>query len=99
MPDSLQWVCLSPGVYDDTTGRVTMYRIEGCTPAAWNVEWTTDYQYWLATTDSDYTRDSLALTMLVDGAASWRDAKALAAAAWPTLRARAQAIEQAAAAA
>lgn len=76
---------IGPGVYDSDDGRVTLYRIEGCRPTAWNVEWTTEYQNWLAANDPDYSYGSIALSLIVDGAATKRDALALYADAWATL--------------
>lgn len=71
---------LAPGVYDTPDGRMTLYRIEGCTPPAWNVEWTVEYQNWLGEhVPGDY---SIVTTNIVDGAATKRDAVALAQHEW-----------------
>lgn len=95
LPLELRFRRVGPGVYDSADGRATLYRIEGCTPAAWNVEWTIAYENRLREIDPDYTYGSIALTNIVDGAATFRDAKALAADAWPALRAKVAALEEA----
>lgn len=95
LPKALVFHRAGHGVYDSADGRVTLYRIEGCSPAAWNVEWTIEYGGWLRDHDPDYTHGSIALSNIVDGAGTKRDALALAAEAWPKLRARVAAIEAA----
>lgn len=97
LPLVLRFRRVGPGVYDSADGRVTLYRIEGCTPAAWNAEWTIDYQNRLRDLDPDATLGSVAYGNIVDGAATFRDAKALAADAWPALHAKVAALEDAAA--
>lgn len=103
IPETLRFVCLSPGVYDSADGRVTLYRLLCSGPPGWNVEWTIDYQNRLVDLACSSTASmgacsnvfALALTLIVDGAASFRDAKALAADAWPALRERLAALEEA----
>jgi hypothetical protein len=79
---------IGPGVYDSLDGRVTMYRVPGVDPPAWNVEWQTQYTWMLS--DVEITSSD---TLLVDGAATKRDALALFADEWPRLRERAEAAE------
>lgn len=59
---------IAPGVYDSADGRWTMYRIEGVNPPAWNVE---------ATVGAE---EESGPCMVVDGAATMRDAVAIFAA-------------------
>ena len=63
---------VAPGIYDSDDGRITMYRLEGVHPPAWNVEWTTDYSYEMQL--GDYLADDLH-SNIVDGARSMGDAK------------------------
>jgi 2'-5' RNA ligase len=82
------------GVYDSTDGRVTMYRIEGVYPPAWNVEWTIPYQN--AVLDAlagGYQPGDAVSTNLVDGAATMKDAVALFERGWPQTRAHIEQFE------
>jgi hypothetical protein len=96
VPGVLVWRRVGPGVYDDATGRVTLYKIVGCNPPAWNVEWTIEEGNLLGALDDDGGFAALAHTNIVDGAASYRDAKALATEAWPQFREYAEALEESA---
>ena len=59
----MEWKRIAAGDYESSDGRFVLYRLPGVYPPAWNVE-----------DRSDPDRDVL----LVDGAASKRDAAALA---------------------
>jgi hypothetical protein len=82
---------IGSGVYDSADGRVTMYRVEGVRPAAWNVEWTTDYSY--EATGVDHVDHSLLWSNLVDGAGSKKDAERYFKESWPETRKTIQSIE------
>lgn len=97
VPPALVWKRVASGLYESEDGRVVLQQVPGVYPPAWNVEWTIDYGNALAAIDPDYSLDALALTLIVDGARSFRDAKLLAADAWPAVRDRIAAIEASAA--
>lgn len=81
---------VSPGVYDTEDGRLTLYRLEGVSPPAWNVEWTVDYENAL-----NQATAMPAHAVLVDGAASKKDALELFVEHWPETRAQILGFEQA----
>lgn len=72
------WNRVGPGVYDSQDGRFTMYRIEGVQPPAWNVDWHTDEMCRMVDADPEH-RTGADYGSIVDGAASMRDAVAIAA--------------------
>jgi hypothetical protein len=74
---------VGPGVYDSDDGRVTLYRIEGVNPPAWNVEWTVDYQNYLVDHDLDVSRTAVALALIVDGAGTKKTALQIFGYDWP----------------
>lgn len=74
----------APGDYVTEDGRLTLYRLEGVSPPAWNVEWSGDYQYLVGDTQP---LDSPIHSVIVDGAATKKDALALFADQWPETRA------------
>lgn len=82
---------VAPGVYDSEDGRITMYRIPGLKPPAWNVEWTTDYSYKMS--NSEHAESEALWSNLVDGAGSMKMALDEFRAAWPETRAAIQRIE------
>jgi hypothetical protein len=77
---------VGPGVYDSEDGRITMYRIEGVRPPAWNVEWTTDYTYEVTGTGLTTGFGDSIYANIVDGAASMKDAREMFEREWPSLR-------------
>lgn len=94
VPDTLVWRRLCAGVYETLDGRVTLYRLEDVNPPAWNVEWTIDYGNAIADAVGGLAHTDPLLACIVDGAATFRDAKLLAADAWPPLRTRLSEIEE-----
>lgn len=84
---------IGPGVYETGDGRITMYRIEGTRPPAWNVEWTTGYAWDVQGTPSISGMSSPLYSNIVDGAASKKDAVALFERSWPETRAAIQQFE------
>jgi hypothetical protein len=77
---------VGPGVYESPDGRLTMYRIEGLRPPAWNVERHTDYLNDLVDADPENRTTDKYSGVLVDGAASKKDAEGLLRDAWPFVR-------------
>jgi hypothetical protein len=67
---------VSPGVYDSEDGRFEMYRIEGVNPPAWNVEYSADWVEAQVAADPEHVTWG-SFDMVVDGAASMRDAVAI----------------------
>ena len=65
---------VGPGVYDSECGRFTLYRIEGLSPAAWNIEWHTDYLNKHQWRETALDRMGVMHDTMVDGAATKRDA-------------------------
>jgi len=72
------WKRIGPGVYDSADGRFTLEQIPGCRPPAWNVSWATAEVLRREDVDPENFDRWYYGTLLVDGAASFRDAKALA---------------------
>lgn len=70
---SVTWKCVSPGVYDSADGRYEMYRIEGVSPPAWNVDYSPTYAAECIDADPEHltTGD---FDTIVDGARTKADA-------------------------
>jgi ribosomal protein S18 acetylase RimI-like enzyme len=82
---------IGPGVYESEDGRITMYRIEGVRPYAWNIEWTIPYEN--AVIDSGFVDTHTVYANIVDGAASKKDALEIFRAGWPETHAKIVAFE------